>query len=154
MSKDLPYRIGINTLVVDKNQRFLLVQLHGYKQNEWKFVGGGVKLNEEPLEAVYREILEEVGIKKRDLKFLGQSKYVHSYDFPDNMDSKIKYKYKGQKKFQFVFRYVGDSCDLVIQEEEIRAYKWVKQNELKDCLLFPDQFQNAQKIIEEFSLSS
>lgn len=152
MSTNLPYRLGVNTLITNSEGLFLIVQLVGYKDNEWKFVGGGVDEDETLVDASYREIEEEVGISKDDLMLVGESTHVHSYDFPEDMDNPIKNKYQGQKKHQFVFKYIGEKNSLNIQEEEIKKYKWVSYKDLKSHLVFPNQFENAQKIIQEFKL--
>ncbi len=151
ISHQLPYRVGVNALILNKN-RYLLVQLQEYKENEWKFIGGGVEENEEPLEAAFREILEEVNITKKDLQLVGESKHVHQYDFPVEMKGSIKKRFKGQLKHQFVFRFSGKKEDIFLQKEELKNIKWVEFLKLKKHLTFPNQYDNILKIILEFDL--
>ena len=36
-----PYRKGVNAIVIDMDNNFLLIQKNGYKDSEWNFWGGG-----------------------------------------------------------------------------------------------------------------
>lgn len=43
-----------------------------HKNRGWEIPGGKVEPGESPLEAAHRELLEETGVKVKDLTFLGQ----------------------------------------------------------------------------------
>ena len=153
MKSKLPYRKGVNVVIFNvHSKKFLLVQLKEYKSNEWKFVGGGVESGEIPINAAYREIEEEVGLKKSSLRLLGKSSFVQKYTFPDNIKSDVKKIFKGQEKIQFVFLFVGNEKDLVLQKDEIRKARWIEFQELSKYMTFPDQFENAKKLVKEFDL--
>ena len=145
-----PYRQAINCIIVNDKNQFLVIQLQGYNSQQWKFVGGGIESNESSIQAAYREIKEETNISNNNLKLLGKSKYIQQYDFPEEL--KISKKYQGQKKIQYVFRFVGDNDSIIIQEAELKDYKWIPESELKNHLIFSGQLENAQKIIQEFNL--
>lgn len=144
------YRQGVNCIIIDKDNQFLIIQLQQYDSHQWKFVGGGIEGNESIAEAAYREILEETNILKNDLNLIGESKHIQQYDFPGELE--ITKRFKGQKKHQFVFQFIGNKDSIVIQQEELKDYKWVPKKELKKHLVFLGQLENAQKVINEFNL--
>ena len=56
-----PRTIGIRGLIVDGERRVLLVR-HTYGPRQWHLPGGGVKRRESLVEALHRELREEVGV--------------------------------------------------------------------------------------------
>ena len=147
MKKDFrPYRKGVIAIVIDEDGKFLVVQLNSYNDNEWNFVGGGRKKGETEEENLYRELEEELGCGRGCFEILGKSRKRLKYLFPETMKDNY---FKGQVKDQFLVRFIGDKKNIKILEDEIKDYKWVLFEELKDCLLFPDQYENAIKVIEE-----
>ena len=60
---------------------------------------GGINKNETPIKAAFRELKEETGVMKKDVKILSVSKNWLYYDLPKNLIKKVfKGKYKGQNK--------------------------------------------------------
>ncbi len=65
-----PMTLGVRAIVVNKQDEILLVR-HRYEPG-WQLPGGGVENGESALEALYRELLEEGGVKMRGSgQFLG-----------------------------------------------------------------------------------
>ena len=56
-----PYRKGANAIIVDGDNKFLIVQKKNYTDNQWDFPGGGLEDNEEPKVGILRELKEELG---------------------------------------------------------------------------------------------
>ena len=67
------------------------------KSNSWQFPQGGIDQGETPKRAAYRELYEEVNIKKNEIKFIGSTNFWATYELPD------EYK-KNKKKSQRLFR--------------------------------------------------
>lgn len=55
-----PLSIGVRAMVIDEAGRLLLVR-HTYRDG-WYFPGGGIKRRETLIDAVKRELMEEVGV--------------------------------------------------------------------------------------------
>jgi len=53
------YRVSVKGVAVDDNGRFLLTK---EDNNKWELLGGGLDYNEDPIEALKREIQEETGL--------------------------------------------------------------------------------------------
>lgn len=148
---DYPYRKGVNAVVVDENNNFLIVQKKSYGENQWDFPGGGLNEGEPAEVAILRELKEELGSDK--FQIIKQSPYKIKFDWPqDSIDAgfnKHGKLWRGQEKFQFIIKFTGDKNDLVLQEEEIRKIDWVKYINLKDMLIFEGQWENAKQVIDE-----
>lgn len=59
-----PKTRGVKTILINSDEVLLVKNTYGYK---WVLPGGGVKKNEEPIEAAKREVFEEVGIKVKEI---------------------------------------------------------------------------------------
>ena len=44
------------------------------REHAWQFPQGGIKYGESPEQAMYRELMEEVGLKPEHVKILGRTK--------------------------------------------------------------------------------
>lgn len=149
-NKSKPYRKGVNAIVVDKDNDFLLVQKNGYKDNEWNFLGGGREEGETLEQNLFRELKEEIGTEESDLEIIGISTHKIEYDYPANTVMKVHGgKYRGQSYDQVILRLTGNKDKLVFTPEEFRTHKWVKAEELEKHLIFPNQFKNHKKAIDE-----
>lgn len=148
---DKPYRKGVNAIVIDKDNNFLLVQKCKYKDNEWNVLGGGRDEGETREQNLFRELNEEIGAEKDDFKIIGASNYQIKYDYPADTASKIHGgKYRGQSYEQIVLRFVGSKDNLKFNPEEFKKHKWVKLDRLKEHLIFPSQYSDHKKAIVEF----
>lgn len=145
INKDkLPYRKKSSAVIVDDENNFLLVQLHSYNEDNWNFCGGGIEEGEDEEKALLRELEEELGTN--DLEIIKKSDYKKQYDWPDwmiagDIEKGKKNIYRGQEESYFLVKFTGDKDDMNIQEEELRAVKWVTYDELKDHLTF-DRHKN------------
>ena len=135
-------------LVIDNLNQFLIVQLNGYGENDWNFVGEGLEKNEKLVDGVERELKEELNLDKNDYEIIAKSINPNKYDLPKPL-LKEGVWYDEQIKEQFLVRFIGDKDKILLQVEEVRKHKWVKFDELKTHLNFPDQYDNALKVIEE-----
>jgi len=95
-----------------KNGRILLVKPTG-SEDRYDIPGGKIKFNELEQQAIYRECLEEIGLKIKKAKFIGK----------DMTRDKVYF---------LVTEWTGD---IVIQEEEIEKYRWVELNKVQDYYL-------------------
>ena len=149
----LPYRKGANAVVIDSNKNILIVQKPGYKDDEWDFPGGGVEEGETYEQAVMRELNEELGTNK--LRLIAESSILSRFDWSMDVILSRNEKYgelkRGQEKRQFLVEFTGLPSDLKIEESEIKKHLWVRASDLGKYLVFDGQYQNALKVIQDFS---
>ena len=147
----LEYRKAVIGIVIDSNYNFLITQLVDYKENDWRFAGGGVDEGESSDKALLRELEEELG--SRNFKIVKKSKIQIKYDWPLSViEMRLKKKgktYKGQIQEQYLVKFTGDKKDIIINQSEIRQIKWVKLTELESHFNFPRQWPEAKETIRE-----
>lgn len=150
--ESLPYRISTIGIINNDEGLFLLVCKTRYQDNQWSFPGGGVDGDETPEEALKRELQEELITDKFEI--VAKSNFSYKYEWPDEVVEKTfkengKY-FRGTELTQFWVKFTG-TREEVKPGDGIKAVKWVTREELKTHLIFPNQWENAEKIILEFS---
>ena len=146
------YRKGVSAIILNKNNEFLLVNLQSFKEEYFAVPGGGIDEGETFEDAVYREIQEELGLEKDSLALVGKSDEPVIFAFKLNRGG---VEYEGSERHFFGFQFTGNDEEIILQESEVRAYKWIPFNDLKDYLLFDKQLEEtSEKIIELFPFVS
>jgi GrpB-like predicted nucleotidyltransferase (UPF0157 family)/8-oxo-dGTP pyrophosphatase MutT (NUDIX family) len=126
-----------------------LVNLESFEDRYFAIPGGGVEPGETLENAVYREIYEELGIKQKSLRIVGQSDIPLRFKFKVTKLNRDGVEYEGSERYFFGFRFIGEDSEIKLQEGEIGSYKWVTYNDLKDYLLFDNQLQETLEKINE-----
>ena len=145
------YRKGVSAIIINKKNEFLLVNLESFEDKYFAIPGGGVEQGETLEDAVYREINEELNIEEKSLFLIGKSDLPIMIKFKTikfNDDGK---EFDGMERYFFGFEFIGEDSEIKLQETEIRSYKWVSYDDLKDYLLFDNQLaETVRKIFEIF----
>jgi len=140
--KDDEYRPGIGIMLISKDNLVFLGkrvdQESMTEQNEThslQMPQGGIEPNESIVDAMYRELYEEVGIKKEDTELLSIANELVSYKVPqDILDiSTWGHKYIGQKHLWFLLRLLvnDDAINFMsTNDPEFSDYKWVKPEKI------------------------
>jgi putative (di)nucleoside polyphosphate hydrolase len=145
------YRKGVSALILNKNNEVLIVNLISFESHFFAIPGGGVETGETPEDAVYREIQEELSIARSSLEFVGTCKEPLRLLFKTEKLNRDGVEYDGMEREFFGFRFTGDDSEISLQPEEIRSYKWVSFTDLKEYLLFDNQFEDTSvKLLEIF----
>lgn len=118
-------------IIVDNQNRVLITQrpLHKAQGGRWEFPGGKVEPSETPVEALSRELEEEIGIIVTQKAYLGE----------------VNYRY-GELNIQLavfeVNQYKGEPACLENQLD----LRWVSRDKLQE-IDFPEANQEVLKLI-------
>jgi len=124
------------------------------RTHSWQFPQGGIKRNESPEEAMYRELKEEVGLDPEHVELLGSTKGWLRYRLPKRY---IRYNQHplciGQKQIWFLLKLVTDEANLCLDaahEPEFDAWRWC---DYWDPLGFVVPFKRNvyERALQEFS---
>lgn len=121
-------RANVGIVLVNKRRQLFWgrsVRQGGY----WQFPQGGIKPNETPLQALYRELEEEVGLTAAHVTCISQSKEWLAYYIPKKF---IRYNSLplclGQKQKWFLLRLDEDEAEMqfdVGYPPEFDGFRWV-----------------------------
>lgn len=146
------YRKGVSAIIKNKNNEFLLLNLNSFEERYFAIPGGGVEEGESLEEAVYREIKEELGISKKSLEIKGKCEVPLQFVFKTPKINSKGEEYVGSERYFFGFSFSGEENEIVLQEEEVRIYKWVAFEDLGKYLLFEGQLEDTMGKIKDLNL--
>lgn len=98
------------------------------REHSWQFPQGGINYGENPQEAMYRELMEEVGLKPEHVKILGRTKDWLRYEVPTTwIKREFRGSYRGQKQIWYLLRLIGRDSDVCLRASdhpEFDAWRW------------------------------
>ena len=125
-AQDDKFRASAGAFITNKDRTAVLAFERISKKGSRQLPQGGIKVGEKPLEGVYRELNEETGIQKKDLKFIGEYPELITYELPERLRSKKHGRGQTQKFFYFEFVGNFSSIDVHnVDDEEFSDYYWV-----------------------------
>lgn len=124
------YRPNVGIVICNKQGQVLWAKRFG--QNSWQFPQGGIHEGENIESAMYRELYEEVGLSKKDVRLLWASKYWLKYKLPKRL---IRYDAPsgqpvciGQKQRWFLLQLTGKESEINLgttKTPEFDGWRWV-----------------------------
>lgn len=121
------YRPNVGIILVREDGRVFWARR--VSKDGWQFPQGGMRSDETPVEAMYRELREETGLRPEDVEVLGETRGWLRYRLP--------YQYRrrgqrpvciGQKQVWFLLRLVSDESRLKLdrcEKPEFDRWQWV-----------------------------
>jgi putative (di)nucleoside polyphosphate hydrolase len=122
------FRLNVG-IVLSNTEKKLFLGCRPGKCEAWQFPQGGIKRNETPKQAMYRELYEEIGLTLNQVTILAQTKNWLHYYIPDHLRRQNQKPFCiGQKQKWFLLRLTSDdsaiNCDRT-QLPEFSSWKWV-----------------------------
>ena len=88
------YRPNVGIIILNDNKKALWAKR--VDEDAWQFPQGGINEGESLKEAMYRELMEEVGLSPNHVEIIGQTKEWLRYDVPKQWVRRDGYdRYKG-----------------------------------------------------------
>ena len=120
------YRPNVGIIICNwKNEVFWGKRV---KEHSWQFPQGGMKPGETPERAMYRELQEEVGLDRHQVKILGRTRDWLRYEVPERWIRRDwRGNYKGQKQIWYLLRLTGRDSDVRLrasEKPEFDAWRW------------------------------
>ncbi|WJF89908.1 RNA pyrophosphohydrolase [Paraburkholderia bonniea] len=109
------------------------------REHSWQFPQGGIKYGETPVQAMYRELHEETGLRPEHIKVIGRTRDWLRYEVPDKfIKREVRGHYRGQKQIWFLLRMLGRDCDICLRatdHPEFDAWRWNEYWVPLDCVI-------------------
>ena len=146
-------RKAIGAIILNSKNQIIAFQRSDYKNN-WQCPEGGIEEGETPLKAMYREVLEEVGLSKECYNVINTREKPFVYMFIDGPENHKGYN--GQEKQFFILKLKDDNFKFKLdtKEDEIEFidYKTLENN--KDLIELVPSFKKEmyREILEYFKL--
>ncbi|MDX1656349.1 MAG: RNA pyrophosphohydrolase [Candidatus Competibacteraceae bacterium] len=118
-----------NVGIILSNEQGHLFWAKRIGQRSWQFPQGGIRWDETPQQAMYRELAEEVGLQSWHVEIVGCTKGWLRYRLPKRL---IRHNSRplciGQKQVWFLLRLLGEEGDVRLdgsQRPEFDHWRWV-----------------------------
>lgn len=121
------FRPNVGIILTDGRGRLFWARRLG--QDAWQFPQGGIKRDETPEEALFRELQEEVGLAADAVEIMGATRGWLRYRLPEHL---IRHHRKplciGQKQVWFMLRLLADEDQVCLDSchhPEFDHWRWV-----------------------------
>ncbi|MCC5856687.1 MAG: RNA pyrophosphohydrolase [Ectothiorhodospiraceae bacterium] len=111
------FRANVGIILTNDEGRVFWARRIG--QNAWQFPQGGIRHNESPEQALYRELAEEVGLQREHVELVGSTTRWLRYHLPRHLVRRNRKPVCiGQKQLWFMLRLVGGEHDVRLDASE------------------------------------
>ena len=145
------YRKCVGMMILNDLNQILVGRRIDHPSGYWQMPQGGIDQNENPKEAVWREMMEEIVTNKAELIHI--SNQWLKYNIPKETLITLPWgnKFIGQIQKWFVFRFKGNNNDINVGTEnpEFSEWKWISYKSLVENIV-PFKRDIYSKIITEF----
>lgn len=132
------YRLNVGIILVNGSDRVFWGRRSGH--DAWQFPQGGLATGESAVEAMYRELHEEVGLEKGDVEILGSTKRWLKYRLPKQyLRHGSAPLVIGQKQKWFLLKLVTSEQKVKLDlsdSPEFDSWRWIEFHEPEDQVIF------------------
>ena len=127
MIDDDGYRPNVGIVICNRHGQVMWARRYG--QHSWQFPEGGMNRGQSPEQAMYRELFEEVGLSRKDVRILASTRNWLRYKLPKRL---VRWDTKpvciGQKQKWFLLQLMSNDAEINMQTcstPEFDGWRWV-----------------------------
>ena len=141
-------RLAVGAFVQNKQGKYLLIEtqakIMSSTEKYWDLLRGGVEKGENLLDALKRELKEELGTDKfRNIKNLGMN---FSFDFPEEIRKRTGFS--SQRVELFFAEFYGNEEDIKIDGTEIIGFIFLDEKDFSKKASWDDTKEYFKKFLE------
>ena len=145
------YRKCVGMMILNKKNEILVGRRIDNPTGFWQMPQGGIDNDENPKEAVWREMLEEIGTN--NVTIINESSQWFNYKIPKKILDTLPWgkKYIGQTQKWFVFTFDGIESEINVNTSnpEFSEWKWISHLKILENIV-PFKKELYSKIMIEF----
>ena len=141
------YRSNVAAIIQAADQKVLIGERADVR-GSWQFPQGGVKKNESTLEALYRELREEVSLRPSHYRVI-DCKGPYRYLF---QNGRRKEGFDGQEQFYFLLQLTVSESYVQVEtdEPEFSRIRWIKPEEFRIHWIPEFKQEVYQQVFQDF----
>ena len=132
------YRLNVGVVLVNAQNRVFWGRRTGH--DAWQFPQGGLAPGETSLEAMFRELHEEIGLDKEDVEVIGSTKRWLKYRLPKQyLRHGTEPLVIGQKQKWFLLKLIASEQKVKLDlsdSPEFDSWRWVDFHEPEEQVIF------------------
>jgi putative (di)nucleoside polyphosphate hydrolase len=153
MTSDDRYRRGVGVMLLNADKQVFVGARIDNSDDAWQMPQGGIDAGEEPWATALRELEEETGIAPDLVERVADCPERLRYELPEEWRARLwGGQWIGQEQDWYLARFLGRDSDvnIVTDDAEFRAWKWVAPAELPD-LIVPFKRDLYRRLLAEFA---
>jgi len=144
--KKVLYRRNVALILARAGGEILVCQRTDFR-NSWQFPQGGAKKGESNLEALQREVREEISLLPESYRVVLQ-RGPYRYLYRNGIK---KEGFDGQEQIYFLAKILGGRArDIRVDRREFRAFRWVLPEAFRLDWVFPPKQTVYEAIFQDF----
>ena len=144
------YRLNVGIILTNSSGRVFWGRRNGH--DAWQFPQGGLASGETSLEAMYRELREEIGLDREDVQILGSTKRWLKYRLPKQyLRHGSTPLVIGQKQKWYLLKLVSSEQKIRLDlsdSPEFDSWRWIDYHEPQEQVIFFKRQVYAQAMKE------
>ena len=144
------YRLNVGIILVNEQHRVFWGRRSGH--DAWQFPQGGLATGETSVQAMYRELHEEVGLDKEDVEVIGSTKRWLKYRLPKQyLRHGSEPLVIGQKQKWFLLKLIASEQKVKLDlsdSPEFDSWRWIDFHEPEGQVIFFKRQVYAQALKE------
>lgn len=122
------YRLNVGIILCNDTGQVFWARRAG--MNSWQFPQGGIRYNEAPDAAMFRELYEEVGLRRNDVEIIGRTHEWLRYNLPERYIRRDSQPVCiGQRQLWYILRLLASESRIRFdcsRKPEFDGWRWVE----------------------------